>query len=201
MGREAECDCQCNGVRSRVKALIEPPELILRGALLRRLPFSALQEIRAEGESLLFRSGSETFSLATGRATAQKWVKALTTPPPTLSSKLGISGNTVVKMIGAVDDDALRDALSLAKAVNGKNPDLILARVGSAEELASALRASAKQLAARVPIWFIYAKGRGQGLTENEVRSTALAAGIVDTKVAAISPALTGLRFVRRRDE
>jgi hypothetical protein len=31
------------------------------------------------------------------------------------------------------------------------------------------------------------------------VRSTALATGIVDTKVAAVSSALTALRFVKRK--
>jgi hypothetical protein len=33
------------------------------------------------------------------------------------------------------------------------------------------------------------------------VRSTALATGIVDTKVAAVSSTLTGLRFVQRKNE
>jgi hypothetical protein len=36
-------------------------------------------------------------------------------------------------------------------------------------------------------------------LNESLVRSTALAKGIVDTKVAAVSPALTGLRFIKRK--
>ncbi len=201
MGREAECECECNGARSRVKALIEPPELILRGELRRRIPFSAMSQVRAEGNALRFASGSESFSLAVGSGTAHKWVQALTTAPPTLAKKLGINGETVVRMIGAADDDALGVALSCAKAVADKNADLILARVNSSAELATALRTTAKQLAAGVPIWFIYPKGRGQALTENEVRSTALAAGIVDTKVCAVSPALTALRFVRRREE
>jgi hypothetical protein len=98
-----------------------------------------------------------------------------------------------------VDDDQLRAALSQARAVADKDPDLILARVDTPEELATSLRTTAKQLAARIPIWFIYPKGKGHPLSENEVRSTALAAGIVDTKVCAVSPTLTALRFVRRR--
>ena len=201
MGREAECEVVCNGSRARVKALIEPPELILRGELRRRLPLSGLKDVRAEGETLRFASGAEKFFLPVGAALAQKWVKLLTSPPPTLAKKLGISADTVVRMIGAVDDDALRTVLASAKMVGDKDPDLILARVNSAQELSAALRSAAKQLAARVPIWFIYPKGRGEALTQNDVRSTALAAGIVDTKVAAVSSTLTGLRFVRRRDE
>jgi hypothetical protein len=201
MGREAECEVVCNGSRARVKALIEPPELILRGELRRRLPLSTLKDVRVDGETLRFASGPETFLLAVGSATAQKWVKVLTSPPPTLAKKLGISADTVVRMIGAVDDDALGDALTSAKMVADKNADLMIARVNSTAELSAALRAARKQLAARVPIWFVYRKGRGQALTENEVRSTALGAGIVDTKVAAVSSTLTGLRFVRRKGE
>ena len=200
MGREAEWACECNGTRSRVKAVIEPPELILRGELRRRLPFSALGQVRVEGELLRFAFGSETFSLAVGSTTAQKWAAVLTTPLPTLAKKLGIGSESVVRVIGAMDDDALRAALSSAQAVADKNADLILARVNSTAELRRAIRAVTNQLAERVPIWFIYPKGRGQKLTENEVRSTALVAGIVDTKVCAVSAALTGLRFVRRRD-
>jgi hypothetical protein len=200
MGREAECECESNGVRSKVKALLEPPDLILRGEIRRRIPFSELKQISADGEKLRFISGTETFALALGSAMAQKWVKALTTPPPTLAKKLGISPDTVVRVVGVVDDDALEAALSAAKAVAEKNADVILARVNTPDELAHALRATAKQLATRVPIWFIYPKGRGHALTENDVRSMGLASGIVDTKVAAVSATLTGLRFVRRSE-
>jgi hypothetical protein len=129
-----------------------------------------------------------------------RWAQVLTTPPPTLAKKLGIREDTVVRMIGAVDDDALRPALAAAKSVRDDGPDLILARVNTAAELAHALRVAAKQLAARVPIWFIYPKGKGHAVCENDVRSAGLAAGIVDTKIAAVSPTLTALRFVRRRD-
>ena len=200
MGREAECVCECNGARSRVKALLEPPDLILRGQIRRRIPFSELKQIRADGELLRFTCGADWFALGVGSAMAEKWARALTTPPPSLAKKLGISADCAVRMIGAADDDTLRAALTTARGVADQGADLILARVNTPAEVASALRAAAKQLEARVPIWFIYPKGPGHALTENDVRATALAAGIVDTKVCAISPALTGLRFVRRRD-
>jgi hypothetical protein len=200
MGREAECDCECNGVRSRVKALLEPPELILRGELRRRLPFSELTQIHTDGEWLRFACGAESFALGVGSIMAEKWFRAITTPPPSLARKLGISADSVVRMIGSPDDDELRAALGAAKVVADNRADLILARVNTPAEVASVLRVAAKQLQARVPIWFIYPKGRGHALTENDVRATALAAGIVDTKVCAVSPTLTGLRFVLRRD-
>jgi len=64
---------------------------------------------------LRFNSGNETYSLAIGVAFAEKWATALITPPPSLAKKLGIAADTVVRMIGAVDDDALRGALATAK--------------------------------------------------------------------------------------
>ena len=199
MGREAECECESNGVRSHVKAIIEPPELILRGEQRRRLPLSGLTNVRADGECLRFVSGADSYALMVGRATAEKWVKALTAPPPTLAGKLGISPTTAVRIIGELDDDALRAAIASAQTGNAAKADLILARVDTPADLAAALHTAKKQLAARVPIWFIYPKGKGHALSENDVRATAVAAGIVDTKVCAVSTRLTALRFVRRR--
>jgi len=200
MGREAECECDCNGTPCRVKALVEPPELILRGALRRRLPFSDLTDVRADGEELRFGCGADRYALRVGRAMAEKWAQALTTAPPTLAKKLGISAETVLRMIGKVDDDALRIALGSVRAVSDTEPNLILARVNTPADLAGALQNAAKQLAACVPIWFVYPKGRGHALTENAVRTATLAVGIVDTKVCAVSSVLTALRFVRRTD-
>jgi hypothetical protein len=200
MGRESECVCECNGKRAVVKALIEPPDLILRGEMRRRLPISEMKHIRADTDRLLFAFQGERFALGLGNARALKWVKALTTPPPTLANKLGVSEDTVVRIIGRVDDDALEAALATAKSVSEKNADIIIARVNSPGDLARALRTAADHLAARIPVWFIYPKGKGHALSEADVRSAALAAGIVDTKVAAVSPVLTALRFVRRRD-
>jgi hypothetical protein len=183
-----------------VKALIEPPDLILRGEIRRRLPFSKLEQIHVEGEQLRFTFQDDRFALDLGSALAAKWLTTLTSPPPSLAKKLGITADTVVRLVGNADDDHLRAGLAVAHAISDKNADLILARVDTPEDLAKALRMTAKQLAARIPIWFIYPKGKGHALSENDVRSTALAAGIVDTKVAAVSPTLTALRFVRRRE-
>jgi hypothetical protein len=192
--------CECKGKKAVVKALIEPPDLILRGEMRRRFSISDLKGIRADDDRLLFAFQGESFALSLGDSLALKWVRALTTPPHGLAKKLGISEDTVVRVIGRVDDDALEAALATAKSVDNKNADLILARVNSPGDLTRALRTAADQLAARIPVWFIYPKGKGHALSESDVRSTALAAGIVDTKVAAVSPILTGLRFVRRRE-
>ncbi|HWG21231.1 MAG TPA: hypothetical protein VG225_11940 [Terracidiphilus sp.] len=199
MGREAECACTWNGVTARVKALIEPPELILRGELRRRVPFAQMGEIRVDGEQLCFKFQGENVSLNLGSALAARWAKAFTAPPPSLAKKLGITAETVVRMIGTIDDNALSGALSGAKQISKRTGTLILARVNTPQELARALQSAAPRLALGTPIWFIYPKGKGHALTASDVRTTALATGIVDTKVAAVSSVLTALRFVKRR--
>jgi hypothetical protein len=199
MGHEAQCACECNGSVAAVKALIEPPELILRGAMRRRIPLAAMKHVRADGSNLRFTYQAESFALDLGAALALKWIKLLTTPPPSLAKKLGITAHTIVRTIGSIDDPALASALREAKATTPRKGDLILARVNTPAELSTALARAASQLEQAVPIWFIYPKGSGHPLNESIVRSTALATGIVDTKVAAVSPQLTALRFVKRR--
>jgi Protein of unknown function (DUF3052) len=199
MGREALCTCVWNGEKHQVKALLEPPDLILRGEVRRKIPFSKIKNIKADGEMLTLSFEGDSVRLQLGSAMAAKWADAILKPPPTLAKKLGISSETTVRMIGPVDDVALKNALAEAKAISPTKGDLILARVDSAADLSAALRKAAAQLADAVPIWFIYRKGPGQPLNENQVRSTALAAGIVDTKVASVSAEFSALRFVKRR--
>jgi hypothetical protein len=199
MGREAICTCYWNGAKTEVKALIEPPELILRGGIRCRVPIAAMKQIRAEGDRLHFTFKGEAVALNLGSDVAAKFAKALTTPPPSLAKKLGITAGSVVRMIGEVDDKALEKAISEAKEVTTRNGDVILARVNTPGELTAALRKSADALSRGVPIWFIYPKGPGHALNEHIVRATGLSAGIVDTKVAAVSSALTALRFVKRK--
>jgi hypothetical protein len=199
MGREATCECDWNGMKAEVKALIEPPELILRGGIRRRVPIAAMKQIKADGDRLRFRFNRESVALELGSEFAAKWAKALTTPPPSLAKKLGITAESVVRMIGEVDDAALEKAISEAKEVKTRNGDVILARVNTPGELTAALRKSADDLSQGVPIWFIYPKGPGHALNEHIVRATGLSTGIVDTKVAAVSSVLTALRFVKRK--
>lgn len=76
---------------------------------------------------------------------------------------------------------------------------LILARVNTPNDIKTALAIASDALSRGIPIWFIYRKGAGHPLNEGLVRSTALAAGIVDTEVAAVSATLTALRFLKRK--
>ncbi len=108
MGREATCMCEWNGEMARVKALIEPPELILRGEIRRRLPFPELRQLRAEGGALRFKFGRDVVTLKLDTKTAEKWVKAILAPPPSLAKKLGITPESTIWMIGEIDDGRLK---------------------------------------------------------------------------------------------
>jgi hypothetical protein len=199
VGREAHCICEWNGDSAKVKALVEPPELILRGEIRRRLPFSDLRQVRAVGAALRFKFGSDVVALKLGAVMAEKWAKAILTSPPSLAKKLGITAESTVWVIGTVDDAALASALGEARTAARKGTDLIVARVNTPAELARAFKTTAKETSAGVPIWIVYRKGPGHPIGEADVRSAGLAAGIVDVKVAAVSAQLTGLKFVKRK--
>lgn len=199
MGREAVCTCVWKNQRHRVKAMLEPPELIIRGEIHRRIPFAKIENIRADGDNLRLAFEDDSVCLQLGSAVAAKWAEAMLKPPPSLAKKLGILTGITVCVIGHADASALAAALAEAKAVSKSKGDLILARVDTPADLSAALRKAASQLADGIPIWFIYPKGPGHPLNENMVRSIALATGIVDTKIASVSKELSALRFVKRR--
>lgn len=200
MGREAVCLCGWGGDEAgiEVKALLETGEVVLRGAIRRRVPFAEMRGVGAEGDRLRFEIGGEAVWLALGREKAAKWAKAIANPP-TLASKLGITAETRVWMVGDVDDRMLAAALEEAKEVSETDGNLIVIRAASTAELELAFAQVGEQLAERVPVWVVFVKGPGQELNEHAVRAMGLARGIVDTKVASVSSRLTALRFVRRK--
>lgn len=125
--------------------------------------------------------------------------KAADAPSPTLAKKLAITPDTTIKVIGQVDDEALRNALAEGQIVARGKAEVIIARVNTRPELAAAFERSLKLALSGAHLWIVYRKGKGHAINEHDVRETGLAAGIVDVKIAAVSELLTGLKFVRRR--
>ncbi len=203
MGKEALGECRWGEDAAEVKALLEAGELILRGEMRgmmrRRVAFSRMQAVRAQGELLRFELAGEAVSLALGEAMAEKWAKAIAMPPPSLAKKLGITAETTARMLGEADDAALRAALEEAAEVSATRGELIVARADTEAELAGALKAASAQLATGVPLWVVFPKGKGHGIDEHAVRAMGLAMGVVDNKVSAVSERLTAMRFVRRK--
>lgn len=199
MGREAVCTCDWAGTVAEVKALLETSELILRGGIRRRVPFSEIKEVKVQSECLRFRVGGERVELLLGSSVAGKWASAMTSPPPSLSRKLGIANKTVVRTIGSTQDENLKSALAEAACISDKDADLIVACVDTPESLKAAFKEAKKQLLDSVPIWLVYAKGPGHPLNEAAIRSLLRDNGLMDTKVASVSNVLTALRFSLRQ--
>ena len=200
MGREAVCTCDWNGTVAEVKALLETKEVILRGAMRKRVPFSEIKDVNANADRLSFNVAGEAVQIVLGPA-AEKWAAAITNPPPTLACKLGITDKIVVRVIGQVCDEALNEALAAAAKIASKNAGLILACVDSPESLHAALRDAKAQLLKGVPIWMVYAKGKGHPINETSVRELLRENGMIDTKVASVSAKYTALRFIYRKLE
>ena len=199
MGRASTCECEWKGSMVRVKALLEPPELILRGEVRARVPFAELKRVTAAGDAVEFMFRGEKVRLVVGRALAPKWVKALTTSPPSLAKKLGIAPGTRVRVMGKIDDAQLELALAEGNVVVRGDAEVVVARVNSEVELRGAFAKAGDLVAGGAALWVVYRKGKGHAIGEADVRSTGLAAGVVDVKVASVSAELTGLKFVRRK--
>jgi hypothetical protein len=201
MGREAICTCDWAGTVAEVKALLETNELILRGGIRKRVPFSQIKEVKLQPDCLCFRVGGEAVELSLGFSAAGKWAAAITSPPPSLSRKLGIANTTVVRTIGDMRDENLNAALAEAGRISARDADLIVAFVDTPESLRAALQQARSQLMKAVPIWIVYAKGPGHALNESVIRSALRSSGMMDTKVASVSSQLTALRFSLRKSD
>jgi hypothetical protein len=201
MGREVICKCDWAGVTAEVKVLLEPGELILRGDIRKRVPRNQLQAVKVQSERLCFTVGNEPVQLFLGSTAAVKWARAIASPPPALSRKLGITDKSIVRTIGSIYDATLKSALADAGGTSARGADLIVAYVETPESLRATLRTAKTQLLKGVPIWMVYAKGPGHSLSESSIRSLLRANGMMDTKVASVSDELTALRFCLRKSD
>ncbi|HEY0381290.1 MAG TPA: hypothetical protein VGC72_03730 [Candidatus Elarobacter sp.] len=197
MGREARCTASWGARRGDVTALLESTELIVRGAFRASAPLASLQDVRAAGGTLFFRSGDEDVALVLGAA-APRWAAALATPPPSVATKLGIAGKRVL-VEGALDDEALAAAVATAAQSGEHDAELIVARVDDGDELARIASERRALLEAGVPMWVVYTKGARGPLGETAVRALLRERGLMDLKVASVSATLTALKFARKR--
>ena len=116
-----------------------------------------------------------------------------------LPKKLGIKEGTRVALLGAPTDfslGALPEGAVVRRGTRGP-ADLSLWFVRSPAELVRGVRAM-KPRSKASGLWIVWAKKaspRFAGVTENDVRDAALAAGMVDFKVCAVDHDWSGLRF------
>ncbi len=198
MGREATVECKWAGESGPCKVLLESHELVVRGALRRRVPIVTLTDVSVKNEELLFRVGADRVSLRLGAPLAERWAKAIATPPPSLARKLGISRASHLLLLGEIDSDELKSAIAEARPVNGKEADLIVAVVKTRDDLDTSLDRLPRRQSGIPPLWIIYPKGSKSEFGESSIREILRKRGFLDTKVASVSPELTALRFIKR---
>ena len=122
-----------------------------------------------------------------------------------LVRKLGIAAGMRVAMIGAPDDFAeslpdLPEGVEFTPRMEAGSK-LALWFVRSRRDLESELEFMAVRLQPGAGLWIVYPKQSGKirsDLTQSDLRSLALAAGLVDYKICAIDSNWTGLKFARK---
>lgn len=198
MGLEAESELRVGNEHVHVKALLESRELILRGAFRKTLPIANLKDLRVVNDELLFEHDSLSYALALPTGQAAKWLKKLTTAPPTLAAKLGIDGGHRAFVRGHLDDATLNQALINAVTTDPLQAGLAIIIARSPDELSGGLAEVTGRLP-HAPIWVVYPKGPNSSLPESAVRTHMRALNFIDTKSSAVSDSLTATRFSLRK--
>lgn len=196
MGLEAQCSVRLDGETAVAKALLESKELILRVPFRKSFPIADLKDVRVEGEELRFAASGSRVALTLGAATAAKWAKKIATPAPSLAAKLGIGHASPAHVIGAIDDDALIEALDQHSAP-ASEAALSLAIVTDAAALDAALAAH-EALPAGAHIWIVNVKGSKSPFSDNAIRERMRAIGYKDNKTSGVSDRYSATRYARR---
>lgn len=199
MGREASCTARVGTESAETTALLESTTVVLRGALRRRWDIAALQNLGVAGEELRFDADGEAVALTLGEKEAQRWLKKLQTPPPTLAAKLGVSPANPALLIGPTVgtlDPALAEALAGGLTGNPRQARMLVAVLSKPAELERMADFHAGMLCKTV--WVVHAKGRDASPSDGEIRDEMRGRGYVDNKSCAVSDRLTATRYVRR---
>jgi hypothetical protein len=192
MGREAVVHAEAGSEAGEVRALLESTELVLRGGIRRRFRISALEGVTSEDGILRFNCAGEAVKLYLGVRLSGTWVKAISTPPPSLRCKLGLNTGAA-KLIGVMDDAELAEALDGSLVEEASEATMLIARVNGPADLKLACEMHALQ--PDLPIWTVYPKGRGVVFADGAIRSALRARGFRDTKSCAVSDRLTATRY------
>jgi hypothetical protein len=200
MGREATCHCKWGDEEGDCKVLLESGELIVRLGMRRRVPLSSLAGVSTHGGKLIFRVGEDSVELRLGPEVAQRWARAIATPPPSLARKLGISRTTKLRVFGNIESEELKAAVAEAGAVDAGEANLILICANSQSEVDRSLAQCFKDKTCSGPLWMVYPKGAHSEVKESALRELLRNRGFIDTKVASVSAKLTAARFTKRKE-
>lgn len=196
MGNEAVCKLRYGGKAFSGKALLETSEILFRGDTRLKIPFASIKALQAREGELHIRTndGLAIFELG---PQAEKWREKIANPK-TLLDKLGVKPGETVSLAGQFPAEFLASlkkhgAVILQEKAAKDTPWIFLA-ADSRQELPQ-VKTLAKTMSGPAALWIVYPKGR-ESVTESDVRSAGLKAGLTDVKVASFSATHTALKFV-----
>ena len=196
MGNELKCTARIGKQQSAGKALLETSEIIFRGGFRLKIPFAAIQSVKAVDGELRVQApdGLAVFQLG---AAAEKWRDKILHPKSRME-KLGVKPGTKVSLLGGFDAEFLREIGAVTKSVTkGKvaaDSDWIFLAADSKAELSAAPKI-AKSMQRAAALWIVYPKGQ-KHITENDVLAAGRRFGLKDVKVVGFSSTHTALKFV-----
>lgn len=193
MGREARCRVRHGDQISEGKALLETDEVVFRGEFRLRISFRDMTRVEAADGRLEidWPQGVAIFEL--GSPEAERWAERIVNPP-SLMDKLGIKAGARVAVLAVDDGEFWKDLQDRTDEVSAGPCDAVVWGVDNVAELA-AMSAMEEWIRPAGAVWVVWRKGRKE-LTENHIRDAALAAGLVDVKVARFSVTHSALKLV-----
>lgn len=192
MGLEASCLIRRDGNEWVGKAHCGDGELSVSGEAGFRWKWAELDQVESTAEGLLVSRRAETVELMLG-ADAAKWAHAIKNPKSRLD-KLGLKPGHSYQSWGDFDDAFPLEIEERAGAAGTEPLDVVFVRLNEANDLDQLLKARGA-IAKNGMIWAVWPKGRKE-FREDDIRSFALANGLVDVKVASFSPTLSALKLV-----
>ena len=195
MGRQAKATwIGEHGTAASVTLHLEAAGLQISGERRERVPRSAWSHVEAADGVVSFEADGRMYRFELGAA-APTWATALTTPPPSLAEKLGVSDGETVAVRGALPLHELDDALAGATRVPPWEADVVVVVVHSDGELES-LPAWFRECGIASHVWVVHGKGRASTAPgDNAVRAVLRGAGWRDTKVSAVADDWSATRY------
>jgi hypothetical protein len=196
MGNEATCTVRFGKQQSNGKALLETSEILFRGDIRLKIPFSSIKSAKSlDGElRLQTPKGLAVFELG---AAAAKWCEKILHPKSRVE-KLGVKPGATVLLPGSFDEEFLRELREMDSVLKDGKAAVDAEWIFFAADLQKQLdqvAKIAKSLKSAAALWIVYPKGR-KDITENGVLAAGREAGLKDVKVVGFSATHTALKFV-----
>jgi hypothetical protein len=196
MGNEATCTVRFGKQQSNGKAVLETSEILFRGDIPLKIPFSSIKSAKSlDGElRLQTPKGLAVFELG---AAAAKWCEKILHPKSPVE-KQGVKPGAKVSLLGNFDEYFLRELREMDSVVTygkaAEDTEWVFFAADLQKHLAQVSKI-AKSLKSAAALWIVYPKGR-KDITENDVLAAGRKAGLKDVKVVGFSATHTALKFV-----